>query len=465
MASTKRFISNIGFYALGTFATKILQFLFIPIYSKYIIPTDLGTYNLILAVVSLMIPILFQSIWEGTFRFSIEQGDNGREVIATSSKYCFSLAFVYSISFIIISYVFNYKYGLYVLLYALGQMGTSYWQFAARALKENKIYAVSTVVHSGVSILMNLILILVFHLGLEALLIANISGSFAMIIILEKRIRLISDINKYPFNKALLRNIIKYSLPLAINMISWWLMSSCNNLIITKTLGVGENGIYAIALKFGTLLSIVTSIITMAWQEEAFRSHGEKDQDSYFNKVLNILIKGLLGATLILVPVTYIIYNYFVFGEYKKGVILVAFIYMSAVYNAISCHLGSALLARKESSIMFWTTLLGGTTAVLASVLLINYIGLLGAAIGTAIGNMFNFFVRIPILRKRIDLRVCYGHLICLTILVTIECFICFNVKYNISILFSIVFLGILISGFANKDLIRTLIYKFKRMK
>ena len=248
-------------------------------------------------------------------------------------------------------------------------------------------------------------------------------------------------------------------------MISWWLMSSCNNLIITKTLGVGENGIYAIALKFGTLLSIVTSIITMAWQEEAFRSHGEKDQDSYFNKVLNILIKGLLGATLILVPVTYIIYNYFVFGEYKKGVILVAFIYMSAVYNAISCHLGSALLARKESSIMFCTTLLGGTTAVLASVLLINYIGLLGAAIGTAIGNMFNFFVRIPILRKRIDLRVCYGHLICLTILVTIECFICFNVKYNISILFSIVFLGILISGFANKDLIRTLIYKFKRMK
>ena len=183
MASTKRFISNIGFYALGTFATKILQFLFIPIYSKYIIPTDLGTYNLILAVVSLMIPILFQSIWEGTFRFSIEQGDNGREVIATSSKYCFSLAFVYSISFIIISYVFNYKYGLYVLLYALGQMGTSYWQFAARALKENKIYAVSTVVHSGVSILMNLILILVFHLGLEALLIENISGSFAMIII------------------------------------------------------------------------------------------------------------------------------------------------------------------------------------------------------------------------------------------------------------------------------------------
>ena len=417
MASTKRFVNNMGFYALGTFATKLLAFLFVPIYSKFLAPSELGIYSVTIATVSFALPLLFQSIWEGTFRFTIEEGDDGRRVLATSSKYCLILSLLYSLLFLLVSYTIDLRYGLYILLYAIGNVGTMYWQFAARALKANKAYAASSVIYSSLSIVMNLVLILVFHMGIEALFIASITGSVAMVMYLELKLHILVDINKYPFNRVLLIQIIKYSTPLAINTVSWWLMSSCNNIIITSSLGTHENGIYAIAMKFGMIMSVVTSVITLAWQEEAFRTYGDSDQDAYFNKVLDLLTKGLLGVTFVLIPLTYVVYIYMVFGEYQRGVVLATFIYLSAVYNALSCHLGSALLARKESDILFYTTLAGGVINVIVSLVLVNIIGILGAAVGSAVGNMFNFFVRIPILKKRINLNISYAYLIPLTIL------------------------------------------------
>lgn len=465
MASTKRFVSNMGFYALGTFATKLLQFLFVPIYSKFIDPSDMGTYNVILATVAFALPLLFQSIWEGSFRFTIEQGDDGRKVLATSSKYCFTLSVIYSISFFFITYFLNIKYGLYILLYALGQIGTSYWQFAARALKENKAYAASTVLNSMVAIVLNLVLILLFKMGIKALFIANISGYFVMVSFLEYKLQLIPDVRRYPFNKQLLTQIIRYSIPLAINTISWWLMSSCNSVIITTALGASQNGIYAIALKFGTLLSIITTIITLAWQEEAFRTYGEKDQDDYFNRVLNILVKGLLGATFFIIPITYILYHFFVFGEYRRGVILVGFIYLGAVYNALSCHLGSALLARKESGIMFYTTLSGGVINVLVAMLLVNQIGIIGAVIGTLIGNMFNFYIRIPILRKRIKLSIDYCPLLLLTLFCLAVSLLCTKFNPNLQALFFISVTSIVVSYYVNRNLLHMIIIKIRKRK
>ncbi len=465
MASTKRFVSNIGFYGLGTFATKLLQFLFVPIYSKFIAPSDMGTYNVILATVSFALPLLFQSLWEGSFRFTIEQGDEGRKVLATSSKYCFSLAALYSISFLLVSIFLNIQYGMFIMLYALGQIGTSYWQFAARALKANKAYAASSVLNSFVAIVMNLLLILLFHMGIKALFIANIAGSFIMVFFLEHKLHLLADIGKFPFDKKLLFQIIRYSIPLAINTISWWLQNSCNSVIITYCLGTSQNGIYAIAMKFGTILSIVTTIITLAWQEEAFRTYGEKDQDVYFNKVLNILTRGLLGATLFIIPLTYIMYQYLVFGEYREGVLLVGFIYVSAVYNALSCHLGSAFLARKESGIMFYTTLGGGIINVIISLILVSRIGIVGAVIGMLLGNMFNFYVRIPLLHKRIMLSIDYCSLIPLTMLCLFVGLLCSIYKMNVSALAIIALFALFVTYYANIQLVNAIKLKIKSRK
>ncbi|MDL2241912.1 polysaccharide biosynthesis C-terminal domain-containing protein [Bacteroidales bacterium OttesenSCG-928-L03] len=439
-----------GFYFIGTFATRLLQLIFIPIYSKFVTPSDLGDYSLILAIISIVIPLLFQSIWEGAFRFAIEHEGREHNILATTTKYCMSLSVIYSIIFFLVSYVFPIKYPVLILLMGLGQMGTSYWQFSARALKRNKLYSFSVVVNSAVTILLNIILIVVFRWGLLGLLISSFAGNLIMIIILENRMSLLKHSFRYKFNKSLFSQVMKYSIPLAINAISWWLFSSVNNLVITSELGSSANGVFALAVKVGTIFATITTVISMAWQEEAFRTHGKQNASTYFNATLDHLIKILFSVVLLLIPFTFIIYKYFVFGDYKEGVLLAPFLFIGASYQAFANHLGSAFLARKESKILFVTTFVGGLITFFFSVVLIKQIGLEGAVYSSLIGFMITYLVRIPLLKKRMEVKPKVFRLFSLTIFSVLLIYLC-NYKpesliYQLTILFVIIILVFLVN-------------------
>lgn len=462
MSSGKRFAKNTGIYFIGSFATKILQFLLIPLYSKFISTEDLGVYNLITVTVTLALPILFQSIWEGAFRFAIEKQDNPRYVLSSSSKYCLSLTLIYSALFIGISYIVDLQFAWLILFFGVSQVLASYWQFSARALKENTIYATSSVINTLISISLNFILIMKFNQGINSLLIANSVGTFVMILILEHRLSILKDIKKYPIDKALLKNILKYSLPLAINSISWWMFSSCNNYVVTGMLGNSENGIYGMALRFGTILSTITSVVTLAWNEEAFRTYNDDDRDAYFNKVLSLLVKSLFSICLIIIPLSYIIYHFFVFGDFNKGVYLVGPIYLGAVINTLSCHLGSALLARKESNVLFVTTMLGGLISIVTSFIFIRLFGLLGASLGTLLGYAFIFFVRIPILKKRFPLETSVKNILLYAFINVIMIISCQCFKTNLYMLAVLSVIGVMVFLSSNKQLINKLLPKAK---
>ena len=414
---TRRLIKNMGFYFLGTFSTKILQFLFIPLYTTYIITSDFGYYNLTISVISLAIPLLYQSIWEGILRFTIEDEDNKYKILSTTNIYCAGASIIYSVAFIILSNLIDVQYGILILIMGLSHMGVSYWQFSARALKENKIFAISTVVNSAITIILNLFLIIVLKWGLLALFIANTAGNISMILIIENRIKLFSRTKKEQFDSGLLKSILKYSLPLSINALSWWLITSSNNLVISNRIGIAENGIYAMASRFGSIMTLITSVINMAWLEEAFRTYGDSDKDQYFNRVLNILTRLVLSGVVVLIPITYIFYNFFVFGDYYEGVYLTPIIYLSAAYSTLASHLGSGFLARKESDLIFKTTLIGGIFSSVGGFVFAKSYGVIAVVITSLLGYLIMYFIRVPILSKRMDLKINYPVLIGLTLI------------------------------------------------
>lgn len=422
---SSRFLKNIVFYFIGTFSTKLIQFLFIPLYTAYIITSDFGYFNLTISIISLAVPLLYQSIWEGILRFSIEDENNKKKVLSTTNIYCLGITILYSAIFMVVSKFLDIQYGVLILILGLSQMGVAYWQFSARALKENKIYALSTVVNSIITVSLNLFLIIVLEWGLLALFVANTFGNLAMIIVIESKIKLIKNTKKVDFSLHLLKSILKYSLPLSINALSWWLITSSNNLVISSRIGISENGIYSMASRFGSIMTLITSVINMAWLEESFRTFNDTDKDQYFNSVLNILTRIVLSGVALLIPLTFIFYNLFVFGDYYKGVYLTPIVYLSAAYSTLAAHLGSAFLARKESDIVFKTTLLGGIVSVAGGYILAKPFGLIGVVGTSLLGFMIMYIKRIPLLNRRMNLKINYYFLFGMTALCLIVTAIC----------------------------------------
>lgn len=414
---SQRLVNNIKYYSLGVISSKALMLIFIPIISYYVKTDVLGDYQYLMAIISLVIPVLYQSIWEGMFRFSIVSGGDEYKVINTTTRYAIGLSFIYTVLFALAAFVWKIKYPGYILLSGLSQVAFSYWQFAARALKQNKPYAIASIICSLVTIVLNVVLIICFKLQIEALFLSFAIGSFSGAAYLECKLKLISNCLHGGFERKLLITILKYSLPLAINSVSWWMVSSCNNIVVTEFLGSSANGIMAMAQRFGSIYAIFTTIVSMAWQEETFRTLKDADRDSYFNKVLALYIKVLFSSVLVLIPVTYLLYSFVVFGDYRTGVGLTSILYIIAVFNALNTHLGSAFLAQGDSGTVFWTTLLAGVLTVVISIICVKPFGIAGVLYASLFSTIVSMVIRIILLSKKMSLKIEYGQLAILFLL------------------------------------------------
>ena len=67
-----KFIKSSGIYFFGNILTKLISFLLLPIYTKFINPTDYGTYDLMIAYITFFTSVLFLDIWSGIMRFMFD---------------------------------------------------------------------------------------------------------------------------------------------------------------------------------------------------------------------------------------------------------------------------------------------------------------------------------------------------------------------------------------------------------
>lgn len=74
--SGKKLMTGTGIYAVGTFGTKILMFLLAPLYTYYLIPSEMGTYDVLLTTIGLLIPIISLQISDAVYRWIIVAAQN-----------------------------------------------------------------------------------------------------------------------------------------------------------------------------------------------------------------------------------------------------------------------------------------------------------------------------------------------------------------------------------------------------
>ena len=61
--------------------------------------------------------------------------------------------------------------------------------------------------------------------------------------------------------------MLRYSVPLVPNAISWWIANVSDRLLILYFLGSAMNGIYAAANKIPTIYTTFFSVYNLAWLE------------------------------------------------------------------------------------------------------------------------------------------------------------------------------------------------------
>ena len=436
-------------YLLGNVLSKIIVFFLLPLYTIYIPPSDMGYYDSSIAIATFFASVLFLDIGSGIMRFMMDQKERSDKNYAIYSGLAIFLSslILYIVISVILGFSTSFRYYIWIALYGFFLCLSTLYGYVARGWGYNSLYAAAGVVNTIVQIAANLLFILVLKWDFKSLYIAHCLGWLINIIILEFKCKIIINFSKKYFNLDLFKTILRFSLPLCVNSIAFWLLSSSNKLIVTWILGEAQNGYLAIANKFTSILYLVSTCFQLAWQELAYSKDNDINKEStgaFYSKAFDFYNKLLLIGILIIIPAINIIFPFFVDSKYNASAVLVPLAFMGTIMSILSSFLGSIFGGIKKTGIIFLSTLAGAIVNLAVIFSLIKVIGVMAANIAFLAGFSVNVLFRLISLSKLINMKVKYWYY-----LLFIPLFILVVIVYNYCNWIYNLILFIIITGFS----------------
>lgn len=407
MNSSSKLVKNTFIYAVGNLGTKILAYIMVLIYSYYITPEDLGYYDVIITTISMVQPLIIFQINDGIFRFLIESAKNQQEsIISNSIKFLCFTVIVSEVVFGIFSGIYGIDHAFWIGLLLITTIFFTLFQDIIRGLERNKKYAFYGILNSFVMLISEIIGLIMLNMGVKALIISKVIAYIVCIIwMFVENPELYSSI-KYRFNYVVLKPILKYSIPLVPNTICWWIVNSSDRFIILFFLGRTYNGIYSMANKFPTILTTITSIFYLAWQESAIKEYKTTKRDEFYSNIFKKYYILLFTLCLCAFPATRIVIELFVFDEFKNSWKYTGFLYLGASFSALCSFLGIGYQISKETNRSIMTTIFAAILNIIINIGCIKYIGLYAASFSTFLAYLFLMIIRVKHSRKYFELDI-----------------------------------------------------------
>lgn len=441
-----------GLLTLSSFATKLLSFFLVPLYTAILTTQEYGTYDVISSTVNFLIPILTINIYEAVLRYAMDKESDPKTVFSIGCKYA-----IWGNVIVVILLVFNHiarlsaildAYSIFFALLFFVTVFSGIITSMARGLDRIADISISSVLCSVVMIFLNIFLLCVLKIGIYGYFIANISGILIQNIYLTVRIKGWNYITKTrEYNSALEKEMIHYSLPTIANAISWWVNGLADRYVIIFFCGIASNGVYSVASKIPSILNIFQNIFSQAWMLSAVREFDAEDKNGFFAQIFNLYNAMLVIVCSMIICADKMLAHYLYSNDFYIAWKYVPFLTISIIFGALSGYAGSIFAALKHSEYFAKCSGSGAVANICMNIVLVPLWGTLGAAIATAISYWIVYLVSMFYLNRSMNVKIslmrdtfAYGMLM-LQAFILLNEWIEWKIQYGIQIIFVVVLL------------------------
>lgn len=453
--ASDKLIKGTTVYMIGNITSKLMQVVLLPIITGILLTKEYGYYDLVITTGSLLLPFITLQLTEALFKFLLKSDKKEKKsIVSTVASYLLvGIALLAIVLFILDKTTNIIQYPILIFLHYATLTIFTFYQKMARSLQKNKAFAISGVLHTFTIILTEIILLLGFKMRIEALLLAHIISNIVCILYLEYVIVARKMISVNAVSGRTLKGLLKFSIPLVPNSVSWWFINSVNTYFVAFYLDVGSNGVYSVANKFPQLLTFVTSVFQMAWQESAIIESDSEERKKFYSDVFNTYVRLLLTALIVVLPFVKIFVPYLIDEKYLGGIPIIPILLFGVVFTSFSQFYGVGYFAFNKTTGALSTTLLAAAINVVICIGLLPSIGLFAPALGTLFAYLVQWIYRMYQMRSYFIIKIDWKtfFLFGLIVAVYMIMFYIINNNYIQAILF---LLACFIFLFANKSLI-----------
>lgn len=461
MSREETLFRNTIFLAVGTVVSKLASLITLPLLTGYLTAEEYGSYDLILTLVSLVLPAATLQIQTAAFRFLVEKRKHREEKKGVITNiYVFSVPIsilVLVILYLIIPISSIFSKGV-ICAYFLVDMLLGTTRQISRGLSKNLDYSISSIVSSIGHIIFSFLLVVFLKQGLLGAVMSLMIADFSAFIFLLIKSDILSYIDISTINKDMIIVMLTYSWPMVPNSLGLWVMRLSDRLIVTLTLGVTANAVYAVANKIPNLLSAAQWTFTMAWQESASLASGDEDASTYYSSMFKTMYNFYVGCLAMLIGITPLLFNVLIKGDYSDAYYQMPILFFGVFFNCLTAYLGGIYVAFKKTKSVGITTIVAAICNLVIDLLCINWLGIYAASISTLVSYLLLFMFRIVDVQKIIRIKIDYVQVMGLLALLVIQSIFCYlqTLVFNIFILI----LGVELMLILNKDILKKLFIK-----
>ena len=382
----KKLVSNTAIFALGSLGSRLISFFLVPLYTNVLSRDQYGIADLIITSANMIVPIISLVIQDSVLRFILSKQANKNEVVKCSFiVMAFGIIVGLAITPLLGLYPAFTEWKYYLSIICISNMIYNVMLAYTKAIEKNKLYSIVSIINTIVLCVCNILFLTVLKFEISGYLISNIVAHFVSIVLLILFTGVLKGVFSAKYNKELMKQMLKYSIPLIANNISWWILNSSDRMMVEYYCSAAQLGLYTAAAKIPALLSVITTIFSQAWSVSAIKEYdGQKDK-SFFTNVFKAFSLIMFLACSIVVMISKPFMSVYVSNEFFESWQFVPLLVVGAVYYSFSSFFGSIYGALKKNISVGYTTVIAALINIFINLFFLKRIGVFAAVISTAI--------------------------------------------------------------------------------
>ena len=382
----RRLLSNTFLFSVSTFGSKLLLFLLTPFYTSVLSQGEYGVTDLIMQTGNILIPVVSVGITNAVLRFGLDAGSDRRCLFTTGlATVLLGEGVLFLLSPLLQGVGLLSEYTGLILLYVLMANLHGVCSSMAQALDRVRLYAGSGILCTALVVGCNVLLLSVFQLGIVGYVLSNIIADGLATLFLVFALKLWRYLRPASLDRRLVRRMLRYCLPLIPATVCDWVIQVSDRYFLSLLLGPAVSGLYAVSAKVATILLMLASIFTSAWQLSIVSDRSRGEQERFFSNVFSVYEAGVVAGGALLILAAPLVVDLLAAPEYFEAWRCAPLLVLGAVVSCLGAFFASVYMAELRSGATLLTALAGAGANLVGNALLIPRLGAMGAA-GATLG-------------------------------------------------------------------------------
>jgi len=385
-------------YGVGTLLGRAVGFLMIPVYTRYLTPSDYGLLELLELTTYVVSIFIFLGVQQALFKhyYKYEDETEKKQVISTATLFVLfvsaaALLLLQSNKQLLSKIVFGapgyaqyYRVVLWSFFFAtLVEVPLAY----IRVKQKPVTFLVITVGQLIAGLSLNILFIVGLHWGVwgmiySKLVVSSVPGvGLTLFVLKDCGVR---------WSWAKLKEMVRFGGPLIPSSIGMFVLVFSDRFFLNRFASLDEVGIYALAYKFGMGMSLLVNVpFSLVWDPRVFEIAKLPNAKEIFVRVASVFTAAMLVIGLALVALSVSAIPFLAPPAYWPAAVLVPLIVGAYVLAGFKMFTAIGMLLSGQTKYIGSSTLMAALFNTVLNAALIPRWHALGAAVATVLAYGF----------------------------------------------------------------------------